>query len=151
MRRRTDSAVHLRRARDFIDRRFADSELRLDDIAAAALMSRSHLVREFARQYGVTPGAYLSLRRLERAQDLLRFANLTVTEVCHNVGFTSIGSFSTAFAQRFGETPSAFQRRWSAATQPRIPGCEILMRSARDGVVGADRVTQEKRERASAS
>ncbi|MER7282496.1 AraC family transcriptional regulator [Dactylosporangium sp. NPDC000244] len=71
--RREDAAVHLRRARDLIDREFTDAGLRLEDMAAAALMSKSHFVREF----GVTPGAYLSRRRIERTQDLLRFANLT--------------------------------------------------------------------------
>jgi AraC-like DNA-binding protein len=92
-----------------------------------ALMSRSHFVRQFAWQFGTTPAAYLSRRRIERAQDLLRFANLTVTEVCHAVGFSSLGSFSSAFTERVGATPSQFQRRWRTRDQPRIPGCEILM------------------------
>jgi AraC-like DNA-binding protein len=125
--RRDDSATYLRRARDLIDRRFTDAGLRLEQMAAAALMSKSHFVREFARQFGITPRAYLGLRRIERAQDLLRFANLTVTEVCHAVGFSSLGSFSAAFTERIGESPSQFQRRWRARGQPRIPGCELLM------------------------
>lgn len=144
VRRRSDSAVYLRRARDLIDRQFTDATLNLERVASAALMSKSHFVREFARQFGVTPGAYLSLRRLERAQDLLRFANLTVTEVCLNVGFSSLGSFSAAFTERIGESPSQFQRRWRARGQARIPGCEILMWGAQRSTPGTQRVTQEK-------
>ncbi len=122
-----DSLADLRRARDLMDREFGDEDLNLDRIAGAALMSKSHFVRRFARQFGTTPGAYLSGRRMERAQDLLRFANLTVTEVCHAVGFSSLGSFSSAFLGRVGTNPSEFQARWRAHDQPRIPGCVILM------------------------
>ena len=117
----------LRRARDLIDRDFADDGLDLTRMAAAAFMSRSHFARQFVRQFGITPAAYLSTRRIERAQDLLRYANLTVTEVCHAVGYTALGSFSSAFTQRVGQTPSAFQRRWRSRDQPRIPGCVVLM------------------------
>ncbi len=69
---------------------------------------------------------YLSERRVERAQDLLRSANLTVTEVCHAVGFSSLGSFSSRFKEIVGETPREFQQRWGA-NAPRIPGCFVLM------------------------
>ena len=133
----TEIETHLRRARDLMDRDFRDSDLDLDRIAAAAFLSRSYFVRRFSRQFGLTPGAYLTNRRIERAKDLLRFANLTVTEVCHAVGYSSLGSFSAAFLEATGENPSAFQRRWSARENPRIPGCEILMRS--------EWATQEKR------
>lgn len=122
-----DLATDLRRARDVMDREYTDDGLNLDRVARAALMSRSHFVRQFARQFGTTPAAYLSRRRIERAQDLLRFANLTVTEVCHAVGFSSLGSFSSAFSELVGTTPSKFQRRWRTRDQPRIPGCVILM------------------------
>ena len=64
---------------------------------------------------------------MERAQDLLRSTNLTVTEVCHAVGYSSLGSFSTRFRELVGETPSEFQRRWAATGAPRIPGCFVLM------------------------
>jgi AraC-like DNA-binding protein len=122
--------VQLRRARDLIDREFADPELDLAAIAAAAHLSRHYFVRRFSRQFQVTPGAYLTARRIERAKDLLRFANLTVTEVCTAVGYSSLGSFSQAFREAVGESPSAYQRTWRAQGQPRIPGCEILMWSA---------------------
>jgi AraC-like DNA-binding protein len=84
-------------------------------------------VRSFGATYGTTPGAYLAQRRIERAQDLLRAANLTVTEVCHAVGYTSLGSFSATFRQIVGETPSDFQRRYATAGNPRIPGCYVFM------------------------
>ena len=72
---------HLRRARDLVDRSYADP-LDLDALAAEAGLSRYHFVRTFADTYGDTPMRYLTRRRIERAQDLLRSANLTVTEVC---------------------------------------------------------------------
>ncbi|WP_147066684.1 helix-turn-helix domain-containing protein [Knoellia locipacati] len=121
-----DALVHLRRARDHIDRHFAE-ELDLDELAAIALMSKFHFLRSFAAVYGITPLAYLGERRVERAQDLLRTSNLTVTEVCHAVGYTSLGSFSSRFREIVGETPSAFQRRYAVRGAPRIPGCWVFM------------------------
>jgi hypothetical protein len=70
---------------------------------------------------------YLTNRRVERAQDLLRTTNLTVTEVCMAVGYSSLGSFATRFRETTGETPGAFQRRWAANGAPRIPGCFVFM------------------------
>ena len=71
---------------------------------------------------------YLTHRRIERAQDLLRSANLTVTEVCMLVGFTSLGSFSSTFRRLVGETPTQYRDRWAATGGPRIPGCYLFMR-----------------------
>jgi transcriptional regulator GlxA family with amidase domain len=120
-----DVLVHLRRARDEIDRHYA-VPLDLDVLAGIAGISKYHFLRLFRAAYGRTPAAYLSERRVERAQDLLRSANLTVTEVCHAVGFSSLGSFSSRFRALTGESPSEFQRRWAAAA-PKIPGCYVLM------------------------
>lgn len=117
---------HLRRARDHADRHFADP-LTLADLAAVACLSKYHFLRLFRATYGQTPAAYLSERRVERAQDLLRTSNLTVTEVCHAVGFTSLGSFSARFREITGETPSAFQERYARDGAPRIPGCYVFM------------------------
>lgn len=89
---------HVRRARDLVDQHYAEA-LDLDALAAAAGVSKYHLARCFAEIYGETPIRYLSRRRIERAQDLLRSANLTVTEVCVLVGFSSLGSFSSRFRQ----------------------------------------------------
>jgi len=129
-----DRETHIRRARDLIDRDFYDSSLDLDQIAAIAFLSKSYFVRGFSHQFGLTPGAYLTGRRIERAQDLLRFANLTVTEVCHAVGYSSLGSFSAAFLTATGENPSLFQQRWLGQDHPRIPGCEILIRTTALGL-----------------
>lgn len=117
---------HLRRARDLADRYFADP-LDLDTLAAAATVSKYHFNRCFASTYGETPMRYLTRRRIERAQDLLRAANLTVTEVCMLVGFSSLGSFSTRFQQLVGESPSSYRTRWANAGGPRIPGCYLFM------------------------
>ena len=117
--------VHLRHARDHVDRAYADP-LDLDTLAAIAGVSKFHFHRLFTATYGLTPAAYLSQRRVERAQDLLRATNLSVTEVCHAVGYSSLGSFSARFRQIVGETPREFQARWGAKA-PRIPGCFVLM------------------------
>ena len=115
----------LRRVRDHIDRNFA-SQLSLSDLSQLSGMSRFHLIRAFRAAYGETPFRYLSRRRIERAQDLLRYANLTVTEVCMAVGFTSLGSFSSRFSALVGESPTAYQKRW-AGRAPHIPGCYLFM------------------------
>lgn len=122
-----DVLAHLRRAKDHADRHYTEP-LDLAALAAVATLSRFHFQRLFTATYGVSPAAYLSQRRIERAQDLLRTSNLTVTEVCHAVGYSSLGSFSSRFAEIVGETPSEFQRRYAVAGAPRIPGCWVFMR-----------------------
>ena len=121
-----DVLVHLRRARDVADRDFAEP-LDLEALAAEARLSKFHFLRLFRATYGVTPAEYVSRRRIERAQDLLRSTNLTVTEVCHAVGFSSLGSFSSRFRAVVGESPSSFQARYAATGAPHIPGCVIFM------------------------
>ncbi|MEU2036042.1 helix-turn-helix transcriptional regulator [Nocardia amamiensis] len=121
---------HLRRARDLADRNFADP-LNLDELAAAAGVSKYHFLRAFAAVYGLTPAAYLAQRRIERAQDLLRATNLTVTEVCMMVGYSSLGSFSSKFRQLVGVTPSQYQAKFADGA-PRIPGCFVFMHGLSD-------------------
>lgn len=121
-----DVLVHLRRARDHVDRHYREP-LDLETLARIAGLSKYHFLRMFKVTYGRTPGAYLSERRVERAQDLLRTSNLTVTEVCMAVGFSSLGSFSSRFHEITGETPSAFQRRYAESGAPRIPWCYVFM------------------------
>ena len=122
-----DTLAALRRARDRIDRDFA-TRLDLDALAATANYSKFHFARLFASAYGETPRAYLSRRRIERAKDLLRSANLSITEICLLVGFESLGSFSARFARLVGQSPSVYR---AAATEragpPAIPGCFVLM------------------------
>jgi AraC-like DNA-binding protein len=120
-----DVLVHLRRARDHADRCYSEP-VDVASMAAVAGLSKYHFLRLFQATYGITPGEYLSQRRIERAQDLLRATNLTVTEVCHAVGFSSLGSFSARFRAVVGESPSEFQRRYAAGA-PHIPGCFVFM------------------------
>ncbi|MEV6323272.1 AraC family transcriptional regulator [Nocardia sp. NPDC051787] len=121
---------HLRRARDLADRNYADP-LNLDELAATAGVSKYHFLRAFAAVYGLTPAAYLAQRRIERAQDLLRATNLTVTEVCMMVGYSSLGSFSSKFRQLVGVTPSQYQAKFADGA-PRIPGCFVFMHGLSD-------------------
>jgi transcriptional regulator GlxA family with amidase domain len=130
----TGLLAHLRRARDHIDRHCAEP-LDLAALARVAGVSKYHFVRSFHAVYGSTPIRYLTLRRITRAQDLLRTANLTVTEVCMAVGFTSLGSFSSRFSALVGESPVAYQRRWAARGAPHVPGCYLFMA----GVLGQSR------------
>jgi AraC-like DNA-binding protein len=118
---------HLRRARDLADRHYPEP-LDLGALAGAAHVSKYHFTRCFAQTYGETPMRYLTRRRIERAQDLLRSANLTVTEVCMLVGFSSLGSFSSRFRELVGESPTQYRSRWAARGGPRIPGCFLFMR-----------------------
>jgi AraC-like DNA-binding protein len=116
------AVFHLRRARDLIDRHFAEP-LDLDAMARAAGFSRYHFARGFAAAYGETPGQYLTRRRIERAQDLLRSADLTVTEICHLVGFTSLGSFSARFSALVGASPTEYRRAHAERATVPIPSC----------------------------
>src|SRR5205807_6108588 len=106
---RTD-LVRLRRARDRMDRDYA-SPLDVPALAATAAMSAGHFSRSFREAFGETPYGYLMTRRIERAKALLRRGDLSVTEVCFEVGCTSLGSFSSRFAELVGESPSAYRAR----------------------------------------
>jgi len=118
--------VRLRLAKDLMDRRYADP-LDLNALASEAGFSRYHFARAFRAAYGEPPGAYLSRRRVERAQDLLRSADVTVTEVCLLVGFSSLGSFSSRFREVVGMSPSEYRQRYWATRAPLpVPGCFVL-------------------------
>ncbi len=117
--------VQLSRARDHADLHFAEP-LNLEDLASIAALSKYHFHRLFTATYGRTPAVHLTARRIERAQDLLRSTNLSVTEVCFAVGYSSLGSFSSRFAEIAGETPSTFQHGYGGMA-PRIPGCYLFM------------------------
>jgi AraC-like DNA-binding protein len=122
-----ETLTALRRAHDLIDRDFAEA-LDLDDLAREAGYSKYHFARTFAAAYGETPRAYLTRRRVERAKNLLRSANLSVTEICFLVGFGSLGSFSTLFRHLVGQSPTTYRATSvEAGTPPPIPGCVVLM------------------------
>jgi AraC-like DNA-binding protein len=117
----------VRRARDTIDRDYAEP-LPIGALAAEAGYSLGQFIRVFEAAYGETPGQYRSRRRVERACELLRSANLTVTEVCMAVGFTSLGTFSRRFGEIVGRSPSAYQREAARLGGPApIPGCFAMM------------------------
>ena len=118
---------HLRRARDLADRAY-DQPLDLAALAAEAAVSKSYFVRQFASTYGDTPMRYLTRRRIERAQDLLRSANLTVLEISILVGFSSLGSFTSRFKALVGVTPTQYRDRWATSGGNHIPGCFLFMR-----------------------
>ncbi len=117
----------LRRAKDRIDRDYAEP-VGIDSLAAEASYSLAHFIRAFRAAYGETPGAYRTRRRVERACELLRSVNLSVTEICYLVGFTSLGSFSTRFSELVGVSPSAYRQEAARRGGPApIPGCFALM------------------------
>jgi AraC-like DNA-binding protein len=113
--------AHLRRARDLIDREYA-RPLDVEALARKALMSSAHFSRQFRAAFGETPYSYLMTRRIERAQALLRRGDMTVGEVCVEVGCTSLGSFSSRFTELVGETPTAYRTRDHGALE-QVPGC----------------------------
>ena len=112
--------AHLRRARDLMDRHYAEP-LDVPRMARAALMSPAHFSRKFGAAYGETPYAYLMTRRIERAKSLLR-EGMSVTEACVAVGCTSLGSFSSRFSQIVGEPPSAHRAR-NHSEREAVPSC----------------------------
>ena len=116
----------LRAAKKAMDQNWAEPELDLEAVAAHAGYSRCHFVRSYKAVYGETPGRYLSRRRIEQAERLLRLADLSVTEVCTRVGFSSLGTFSTRFKQRTGMSPTAYRARHSGRRAPGRPSCQAL-------------------------
>ena len=112
--------VRLRRVRDRIDREYAQP-LDVEALARGAHMSAGHLSREFRRAYGESPYGYLMTRRIERAMALLRRGDLSVTEVCFEVGCASLGTFSTRFTELVGVPPSVYKREASQATEGMLP------------------------------
>lgn len=126
-----EELAHLRRARDLMDRDYAEP-LDVPAMARAALMSPAHFSRQFRVAYGETPYGYLMTRRIERAMALLRRGDLSVTEVCFAVGCTSLGSFSARFTEVVGESPSAYRAR-DHAVGAAVPACvaKVLTRPRR--------------------
>jgi AraC-like DNA-binding protein len=118
-------ARHLLRAKDLADARYFEP-LGVDDMAAAAGLSRAHFSREFRRAFGESPHAYLLTRRLERAAALLRTTDNSVAEVCLAVGLQGIGSFTTSFKRTFGKTPTQYRDAFPPASNlARVPACIV--------------------------
>jgi AraC-like DNA-binding protein len=128
----------LRKVRDRIDRDYAQP-LDVEALARGVHLSAGHLSREFKRAYGEPPYSYLMTRRIERAMALLRRGDLSVTEVCFEVGCSSLGTFSTRFTELVGISPSAYRERLAGGA-PETPSCitkqvtrPVRARSIRNG------------------
>jgi AraC-like DNA-binding protein len=113
--------ARLRRVRDRIDRDYAQP-LDVEALARGAHMSAGHLSREFREAYGESPYGYLMTRRIERAMALLRRGDMSVTDVCFAVGYSSLGTFSTRFTELVGMPPSTYRQLAADATEG-IPAC----------------------------
>ena len=113
--------AQLRRVRDRIDREYAQP-LDVESLARDAHMSPGHFSRQFRLAYGESPYSYLMTRRIERAMALLRRGDLSVTEVCFEVGCSSLGTFSTRFTELVGIPPSTYRRKATGAMAG-IPPC----------------------------
>ena len=118
----------LNRARKFIDLCY-DLPLDLDEMSSHACFSRYHFLRLFRQAFNQTPHQYLIGRRIERAKELLSRNDLRVTDVCFEVGFQSLGSFSSLFHKSVGHPPIAFREksRKKQAAKRQIPGCFLVM------------------------
>src|SRR5436305_5398432 len=111
------------RARDTMDRAYAQP-LDVQALAQVARVSPAHFSRQFRATFGETPHAYLQRRRVERAMELLRETDRSVTEICFDVGFNSLGTFSRTFRSVVGEPPSGYRTRFAGAGSAlRVPAC----------------------------
>jgi len=135
-----DDLVRLRRARDRMDRDYAQP-LDVPTLARESLMSAGHFSRSFRAAYGETPYGYLMTRRIERAKALLRRGDLSVTDVCVEVGCTSLGSFSARFSELVGMSPSAYRAQQHDAGAA-VPACvaKVRTRPVRNGEAPRDPV-----------
>ena len=113
--------ARLRRVRDRMDREYAQP-LDVEALARGVHMSAGHFSREFRLAYGESPYGYLMTRRIERAMALLRRGDMSVTDVCFEVGCSSLGTFSTRFTELVGVPPSVYRREASRATAG-MPAC----------------------------
>ena len=116
---------HLLRARDLADRHYAEP-IDVAAMADAAGLSRAHFSRAFREAFGQPPHVYLLTRRLERAASLLRHTDHAVTDICMEVGLTSVGSFATSFKRMYGLTPSAYRAAHPpASAYAVVPACVV--------------------------
>jgi len=113
---------NLLRARDRMDRSYADA-LDIEALADAVHLSRAHFIRSFKETFGETPHRYLQRRRLERAMAFLRETDLPVTDICFDVGFTSLGTFSRTFHEIVGCSPRAYRQRERGPRTSWVPTC----------------------------
>ena len=121
---------YLLRAKDLADARYAEL-ITVDDLAAAAGLSRAHFIRMFSRTFGESPRSCLRSRRLERAAALLRYTARSVADIAVMVGLNSVGSFTRSFARVYGSPPAAYRASLPpASVHARVPSC-VLRRDTR--------------------
>jgi len=125
-------------ARDLL-RDWEDEPLPVSAVARASGLTRFHFIRLFKAIFGETPHQYRLRAQVEKAKHLLLLTDLSITDVCMAVGFSSLGSFSALFSRRVGMSPSEFQRRHRTASAPErqlpahlVPGCLSLMAGISD-------------------
>ena len=123
-----ETLERLGRARAFIDHCY-DHPLNLDQISEKACFSRFHFLRLFRQAFNKTPHQYLIERRIEKAKELLTADDLRVTDVCFEVGFQSLGSFSSLFHKWVGHAPATYRERARARelAKRKVPGCFLVM------------------------
>ena len=142
----------LLRARDAMDRAYAEP-LDVRTVAAVAHVSPAHFIRQFRAVFGETPHRYLQRRRVERSMFLLRETDRSVTDICMDIGFSSLGTFSRMFRESVGETPSAYRQGNGpivaphcvqlAAMRPRVAAGEALRANIpREGITAAPAWTE---------
>jgi len=110
------------RARDAIDRAYSHP-LDIEELARVASVSEAHFIRTFRATFGETPHRYLQRRRVERAMFKLRETELSVTDICLDVGFTSLGTFSRTFHDILGMTPTDYRNRTQVIS---LPTCFLM-------------------------
>jgi transcriptional regulator GlxA family with amidase domain len=110
------------RARDAMDRTYA-KPLNIPALARIALVSDAHFIRTFRDTFGETPHRYLQRRRVERSMFLLRETERSVTDICLDVGFSSLGTFSRTFREIVGQPPARYRQRAREAPSARVPTC----------------------------
>jgi transcriptional regulator GlxA family with amidase domain len=133
-------------ARDEMDRCYADA-LDIEALARSVHLSRAHFIRSFKEAFGETPHRYLQRRRIERAMWLLRVDDRSVTEICFDVGFASLGTFSRTFHEIVGVSPSAYRRRAranpeAAMQRAYVPGCYTRAMDRPSSTFGEDNAAE---------
>lgn len=124
-----DRLIQLCNARDQL-RDVERAAVSIDDVAKSVAISRFHFIRQFKAVFGETPVQFRTRMRLERAKHLLVESDDSITEICMQIGFSSLGSFSSLFSRKFGRAPSGYRRMFREAAESLKPDCLTILRGA---------------------